>query len=73
MEARKCDRCGKYFDIKPNGKFEGEKLMLFPLDGYWTCEKANLVKDLCGECRTSLRDWFNIPTIMEVNHENKGN
>lgn len=68
MEARKCDRCGKYFDVNPNGKFEGEKVMLFPLEGYWARETANLAKDLCAECSTSFRDWFKIPKIMEVNN-----
>lgn len=52
MDAKKCDRCGKFYIPEPNSSAKP----------YFVKDKDNLVnrraKDLCDECRDELKNWF---------------
>lgn len=58
MNARKCDRCGKFFEIKPSGKFDGGKIILFDLVDYWSHETAKITRDLCEDCKNDFERWL---------------
>jgi hypothetical protein len=56
-DAKKCDRCGKYFDV---GSFislhSTEEYPNFYFELYYS---NNDEVDLCNKCHTSLVKWFN--------------
>lgn len=58
MDAKKCDRCGKFFNkVNEDGEFIGGHIMLFPFTT-WIAEKADIAADLCKECRESFERWL---------------
>lgn len=58
MDAKKCDRCGKFFNKQDeDGVFVGGHIMLFPFTA-WIAEKADIAADLCPECRTDFERWI---------------
>ena len=54
MEAFKCDRCGKYYDVYTvsNGYFKDEVYVIFK-------ESDNTRLDICCDCMHDLKNWFN--------------
>lgn len=59
MLAKKCDRCGLYFDIEPceSDKYNAIELGSFSYeDGMYECEHF----DLCPDCINSLNWWLGV-------------
>lgn len=57
MQAKKCDRCGKLYEIDPKTKND-DKLKLVRLK---ETRAKNLYRrsfDLCPQCEDSLEKWF---------------
>lgn len=48
MDAKKCDRCGKFFGRNENKDFDGGAIMLFSFDSYWVRDTAKIHADLCS-------------------------
>lgn len=51
-EAKKCDRCNRYYDPYKNDGHDG---FTFTYDGVADCD---LITDLCPECMASLNEWY---------------
>lgn len=49
MNAKKCDRCGKFYDYAPN-KFAAIQRDTF----------CNIEYDLCEECQNDLKQFMNV-------------
>lgn len=64
--AKKCDRCGKFYDF-----YEG--LEYIPNQNLFNCitlygEKSKIF-DLCPSCMKSLFDWLDCEKIVEAGSE----
>ena len=59
MDAKKCDRCGKFFGRNENKDFDGGVIMFFDFDIYWVYENAKIRADLCENCIKELERWLN--------------
>ena len=55
--AKKCDRCGRFYEERPRNTIEGfgEALAAFVNADKI---KPNLLNDLCCECEKSLNEWW---------------
>lgn len=70
MEARRCDRCGKYYDIYNDGTDRSKKMRLTnesnikQPNGIMTYMRgvgaAVGSYDLCPDCMSELADWLHI-------------
>lgn len=63
MNAKKCDRCGRYFEREQSGKYAGQKLTVsdFPEDVGDPVFHENGIRvsaDLCDLCSISLLRWL---------------
>lgn len=65
MTAKKCDRCGKYYDLHRNGSC---KYYLSKID---TLNGRHYSIDLCEECSNDLQEWFKEPGKIEESEEKK--
>lgn len=53
MNAKKCDRCGAYYDIK-------QKAGIVRYSNTGVCVAwLSAIKDLCPSCYAELKDWLN--------------
>lgn len=55
--AKKCDRCGKYFELKDSRQID------WPTIRYRNHEKRSIIEgdvnyDICPECQTSFERWM---------------
>ena len=57
MNAKKCDRCGSFFDLIPK-KTGGALLFENKNDNTYDILNASK-RDLCQDCMVSLQKWFN--------------
>lgn len=58
MDAKKCDRCGEFFEKNENGKFDGGAVFLFEFEGYWGRDEAKMYKELCKDCTKEFERWL---------------
>lgn len=55
MDAKRCDRCGKYFNPdKAGGTLKGDACLMCPNE----YRKSLQQKDLCNDCVTSFSAWW---------------
>lgn len=54
-DAKKCDRCGKYYDKNDR------KMLLYNYQG----KRYDKAFDLCPGCVTELERWFNKDVLAE--------
>lgn len=62
MDAKKCDRCGKYYTV------DFDFLQLFkeePDEDDYPFGTKEVKKDLCNECAMDLLLWFERPEIKK--------
>ena len=53
MNAKKCDRCGAYYEIK-------QKAGIVRYSNAGVCVAwLSAIKDLCPSCYAELKDWLN--------------
>lgn len=57
MDAKKCDRCGEYFETIPEEKSGMVVLYEFIKSGLPSHE-ANYAKDLCPKCKKEFEEWL---------------
>jgi hypothetical protein len=55
--AKKCDRCGKFYESYGNNSFNA--IMQTCKDQYGYRAKKNKEWDLCPECKENLEAWLN--------------
>ena len=64
MDAKKCDRCGKFFEKQDdNGEYKGGRVILCSYGSFSLREEADISIDVCPECRTDFERWINIAEI----------
>lgn len=67
MNAKKCDRCGSYYDKNDNPTFA--------LGKNQTLNDYPKFIDLCKKCTDELEEWFNaekIEKVKEILKESEG-
>lgn len=72
-DAKKCDRCGKFFEygLDNSPGVNGRKVRLIRLlDEHSKCNLKTL--DICPECALELCEWLHIPYKMWGGGENEG-
>lgn len=57
MNAKKCDRCGKYYDIYTDKEIFNS-LRRFNLKSLDNCTPFKPYIDLCKECRDEFIEWM---------------
>lgn len=63
MQAMKCDRCGRYYDLT-NSKDDNHSIQIFTANRENKGANARVVYrqaeqiDLCPNCYISMRGWF---------------
>jgi hypothetical protein len=76
MNAKKCDRCGKFFDLyavtnKRGCKFENGVNYLIQANEcseYGTCHKKVYDLDLCLDCCESFNEWIEKGSLLHSNN-----
>lgn len=65
MIARKCDRCGAYYDEPKQGEVSGI---------WWKygVDSVGSLRDLCPDCTDKLGDWLE-GVRSELDEESEGN
>lgn len=58
MNAKKCDRCGKFYDIKAKGE---DHYCRIDVVGSWGEDY-----DLCSDCTKALAKWYNCENSDDV-------
>lgn len=64
MDAKKCDRCGKYYD-KNNYTYKKNGFVVYGISFELDHNSRANYKDLCDDCLKSLEKW------LEDGKENK--
>lgn len=55
--AKKCDRCGVFYEIKePNKLQELAQALTFNMS--FACIAPTIHRDLCQDCEKSFEDWW---------------
>ena len=67
MDAKRCDRCGAYFEQTKNNFIlvVSEEITSPGRRGYRLMYNGEPVvaKDLCNDCVQSFKHWFDVPTL----------
>ena len=73
MNARKCDRCGKFYEQynnQPSGDEQPNKIAFVREYGVHIHNEAKLCSfDLCEQCMDRVKKWMIQPTDLEVIEE----
>ena len=72
MDAKKCDRCGIYFDFPRGSEEVCLKISVFEQYARGTCGEKKTF-DLCPECAEQIRTWMAMPCgrVNRCPEENK--
>ena len=64
MNAKRCDRCGKYYESEGTGtvtvtvKHGEDSTKISPYIGIYTKEAERHIHDLCEECAKDFEKWM---------------
>lgn len=58
MDVKKCDRCGKIFELKGSENDKERVLLVFKHKDMYSGYKAETKADLCADCAKDLKEWL---------------
>lgn len=70
MDAKKCDRCGKFYvrkELKVDNAVDifGKKVFQVELTYRGTNHDGTMIVDLCPYCMNDLKNFFEQPVVMD--------
>ena len=74
-KAKRCDRCGKYYDLIPEnlpGTKTGPKYSITYYKSLGSMGAEVQAFDLCPECARQLTEWAENPDIIVLDKEEGG-